>query len=49
METTQPIYSNEEFSRRGKDIYERDIRPRWQDIGLMIEGVDGGNVLKVGM
>lgn len=27
MQATQPLYSKEEFARRGDEIYERDIRP----------------------
>jgi hypothetical protein len=27
MQVRQPRYSKEEFSRRGQEIYERDIRP----------------------
>ena len=28
MAASQPRYSKEEFARRGREIYERDIRPR---------------------
>lgn len=28
MSTLQPLYSKEEFARRGDEIYERDIRPQ---------------------